>query len=723
MTHNIRVISDLEGFDIEMYFHNTYDLFVCGDILDSTLVTAMKGKFVELKSYNLKNILHCACNPNVRLLFGNRDLNKLKCKYLAELNHAGEHTENFNNGNIELSFESYNILKEKINKEQVWKVPDMNSWYTFWADVGKGKNWTVKPNYLEQPFYDRFLEVFGADNAEKDGGTMSAQNLLQTIPYEIGIEHDNNDYKAFIVLSIFKSMLTKIEQPVRLSDIIPIKEAKTSGTFKGWLYQMYIRKDNNLCCFLDYGIDQNKENNFMYLFSHGGLSYRLIENPDLFNEIISYLNKSSELTGLLTDVSAYYDVFKKGGYYKKNEENSNLLSREQIISSVSMLNRIVKDNINVVLDNDEEWEIENDNSESSVEESSQTLSEASGDSSQTLSDSLVDESSQTLSDSSGDSSQTLSETSADDNSDQSSTDICSGKSREECPNPPKCHWKQQKCQKGGASTEQPTLNMLFLLIISSGFSLLNFVKKINDMKVKEIILNSIIPDKTRQNIENLNDLFPSSMEISPLSTGFKTLRKDTPFLKSSYVQLVQFIGHSPNGFGATIDKCETLLTDNSMAKTYIVNLDSSNTFYGSNLNNIDSEIKSKSYCEFKNNHHVKINTTLVLNLGSDPTKSLVHVKFTDQTVSNYKSNDTHKYITDHDLPSIPLLEITSVLGSHLLDEQIEFSNENNINIHGFCNILDEDRIVFSVNESENSRNKNLYCLNFSNYKKFLEISE
>jgi hypothetical protein len=721
MTHNIRVISDLEGFDIEMYFHNTYDLFVCGDILDSTLVTAMKGKFLELKSNNLKNILHCACNPNVRLLFGNRDLNKLKCKYLAELNHAGEHTENFNNGNIELSFESYNVLKEKINKEQVWKVSDMNAWYTFWADVGKGKNWTVKSNYLEQPFYARFLEVFGADNAEKDGGTMSAQNLLQTIPYEIGIEHDNNDYKAFIVLAIFKSMLTTIEQPVRLSDIEPIKEAKTSDAFKGWLYQMYIRKDNNLCCFLDYGIDQNKENNFMYLFSHGGLSHRLIENPELFNEIITYLNSSSELTGLLTDASAYYDVFKKGGYYKKNQENLNLLSREQIISSVSILNSIVKDNINVVLENDKEWEIENDDSEksSSVDESSQNVSQSSDNSSQNVSESSGDEDSQ-MKESVVEGSQSKSD---DDNSDESSTDICSGKSREECPNPPKCHWKQQKCQKGGASTEQPTLNMLFLLIISSGFSLLNFVKKINDMKVKETILNSIIPDKSRQNIENLNDLFPSSTEISPLSTGFKTIRKDTPFLKSSYVQLVQFIGHSPNGFGATVDKCETLLTENSMAKTYIVNLDSSNTFYGSNLNNIDSEIKSKSYCEFKNNHHVKINTTLVLNLGSDPTKSLVHVKFTDQTVSNYKSNDTHKYITDHDLPSIPLLEITSVLGSHLLDEQIEFSNENNINIHGFCNILDEDRIVFSVNESENSRNKNLYCLNFSNYKKFLEISE
>ena len=110
MTNNIRVISDLEGFDIEMYFHDTYNLFVCGDIVDSTLVTTLKGTFLEAKSNNLKNILHCACNPNVRLLFGNRDLNKLKCKFLAELNHTGDETAQFNNGNINLDFDLPKIL-------------------------------------------------------------------------------------------------------------------------------------------------------------------------------------------------------------------------------------------------------------------------------------------------------------------------------------------------------------------------------------------------------------------------------------------------------------------------------------------------------------------------------------------------------------------------------------------------------------------------------------
>ena len=684
MTDNIRVISDLEGFDIEMYFHDTYNLFVCGDIVDSTLVTALKGNYLESKSNNLKNILHCACNPNVRLLFGNRDLNKLKCKFLAELNETGDATAEFNNGNVNLSITNYEILKEKINKENVWKVPNMNAWYTFWANVGKGKNWTESPKYTEQPFYDRFLEIFGADNAVKDGGTMSAQNLLETIPYEIGIQHENKDYKAFIVLAIFKSMLVKAGKKITLTNVSPIKNAETSQNFNGWLYQMYVRKENNLCCFLDYGINEEKENNFMYLFSHGGLPYSLLKNPELFHEIINYLEQSSELTDLLTNADSYYKVLPKGGFYKRDNDSVNVLSRDEIISSVSILNNIVKDNINIVLGN---------------EDTTESVSITSSD---------------------------LTEISSSDSSIESSVESCEGKSRHDCPQPPRCYWRNQICQekKGGAAEGvQPTINMLFLLIISSGFNLLNFIKRISDVQLKETILNSILGDNERQHIENVSNLFPSSDQISPMSTGYKTIRKDTPFLDLSITQLVQFIGHSPNGFGTTIDKCDTILSDESIVKTYIVNLDSSNTFYGTSLNKLDNDIKSKSYCKFKNNNYVKINTTLVLNLGEDQANSLVHVKFTDQLASNYKANDTHKFITDHDLPSIPILEITSVLGSRILDEQIEFSHENNINIHGFCNILEEDRIVFSMNESENSRNKNLYCLNYSNYKKFLGISE
>ena len=37
--------------------------------------------------------------------------------------------------------------------------------------------------------------------------------------------------------------------------------------------------------------------------------------------------------------------------------------------------------------------------------------------------------------------------------------------------------------------------------------------------------------------------------------------------------------------------------------------------------------------------------------------------------------------------------------------------------------MEEERIVFSVNEAPNSFNKNLYCLNLENYQIFLGIKE
>lgn len=525
---------------------------------------------------------------------------------------------------------------------------------------------------------------------------MSAQNLLETIPHEIGIVGNADiDYKAFVVLAIFKSMLLKITKKVRIEDT-NIKSMESSN-YKGWLYQMYLRKENNLCCFLDYGINQEQKNNFMYLFSHGGLPHKILDKPELFANILNYLDISPELSNLLTNAREYYNVaVPKGGFYKKTSDTKKLISRDKIISSVSILNEIVKENINIVLGNED---VSSEIIDSSEDDSDSSLSSVESDS--------VDET----------------KTSSDSTQTSASTQLepCEGKSRKLCPE--NCKWFENKCQqRGGASKEEPNKNMLFLLIISSGFNLTNFVNKITDVKLKETILSTIIGDKERQSVENLDILFPSSEQITPLSTGFKTMRNDTPFLDQSHVQLVQFIGHSPNGFGATIDKCDCQLEDGSNSVTFIINLDSSNTFYGSNLNKLDDRIKSKSYCKFKDNNHVKINTTLVLNIGEDNKKSLVHEKFSDKhSVGSYKKGDSHKYITDSDLTALPILEFTSVLGSDLLNEQIEYSGENNINVHGFTNIMEQERIVFSVNEAPNSFNKNLYCLNLENYQIFLGI--
>ena len=99
----------------------------------------------------------------------------------------------------------------------------------------------------------------------------------------------------------------------------------------------------------------------------------------------------------------------------------------------------------------------------------------------------------------------------------SSVDECSihGSNRHTCP--PTCLWQENKCiskQEGGAHKEAPSNNMLFLLIISSGFNLYNFVNKITDVILKETIIRKLIGDKERQSLENLDSIYPSSDKIS-----------------------------------------------------------------------------------------------------------------------------------------------------------------------------------------------------------------
>ena len=200
-------ISDPEGYDITSLIDTTMNVVICGDLFDST--STKKGIpsdviHSNLKSNNLKNIRTILNNTNIKLIFGNRDLNKVKCRYLNELGGNNELVTKFNNGNIDLSTSSYQDLKKILSKEP-WKIDSMNEWYTFWAkDVGSKKDWTSKTDYTSQPFFARFTEIFGGDNVK---GTMSADNLLYTIHYEIGINSKDEDYNAFIVLAIFKSML------------------------------------------------------------------------------------------------------------------------------------------------------------------------------------------------------------------------------------------------------------------------------------------------------------------------------------------------------------------------------------------------------------------------------------------------------------------------------------------------------------------------------------
>jgi hypothetical protein len=89
------VTSDPEGFNIFNMTDFNPDsgdsLIICGDILDSTFVSKSKDDILNddilnAKSFNLSNIKNILLHDNINLVFGNRDLNKIKCKYLCKLN-------------------------------------------------------------------------------------------------------------------------------------------------------------------------------------------------------------------------------------------------------------------------------------------------------------------------------------------------------------------------------------------------------------------------------------------------------------------------------------------------------------------------------------------------------------------------------------------------------------------------------------------------------------
>lgn len=176
---NFIAISDPEGYDILAQaggFKKDKELYVCGDLIDSTMdigipiynpyVKVQEGKiFGEIidkptvdfdrlaaKSCNLHNIALCMVHERIHLIFGNRDLNKLKCKFLCKLDGKGEFIDKFNNGNIDLrappkkyeggdsnpnTFESdYTKLKEEIKNNNLikkpWEIHRMTQWYPFW---------------------------------------------------------------------------------------------------------------------------------------------------------------------------------------------------------------------------------------------------------------------------------------------------------------------------------------------------------------------------------------------------------------------------------------------------------------------------------------------------------------------------------------------------------------------------------------------------------------
>ena len=681
-------ISDPEGYDITTLLDTSTDEYIiCGDLFDST--STKKGIpsdaiHSNLKSNNLKNI-RTILNNNIKLIFGNRDLNKLKCRYLNELGDSNELVVKFNNGNIDLSINSYQDLKKILSKEP-WKIDSMNEWYTFWAkDVGSKKDWTSKTDYTNQPFFARFIEIFGGDNVK---GTMSADNLLYTIPYEIGIYSTDEDYNAFIVLAIFKSML--LSEYIKTDE--SIKGMTNSSAVKGWLYNLFTSSKNKSCSI-------SKNANKVFLYSHGGITKSLLDlyldpsSPGKIQKIPYSLVPNTPVTDKIYEylVNAYK-------YY----ESQTVEPTVKIITTAKQIEPSIIDPESVYIGVDE------------LKKSKDVINKTYTEYMKVLEEKYDVNLDLPL----------------EINKKYQHIEELVGGFFNKVENEPIYDYKilEQLCEYVNScftthikaifdSTtfmEKPNSSMLFMLLMTAPFSCTNFVTKLNNKSLCDNILDV--------------------RTLSPILPGIDNMRKNYMFIKDGNTQLdlYQVIGHVPLGYAAIVDNFTNTVNSN-IYNTYLINMDVSNSFHSDDMNKLkDGNLVSKTIL-VNNNGKLSIDSVINLDLEKQPavlytseyindTSALVgnNLKYDKKLVvskelfDNLKDKKEYKFEFKTDLSSLVGLDKTGTFAS---------PSEFSINYHGTTIIDGKMYFIFTHLSGKISFKKTLLALNETDFNLFTSVEK
>lgn len=311
----IIAISDLEGFDINTSIPNkctcnstcpscaNTNIYICGDIIDSTFFNSNDEAMIKAKSFNLRNIQKVISSNNIKLFLGNRDINKVKLIRLGKLSGDSDNITAFNNGT--LAFDQYTNL-EKTSLE--WNEK-MENWPLFW--VGKPSDNTSRNSQPSKNFINRFNDIFVQ--------SMGAGNLLNTIPIELKLEPTlTDDNKAFIVLLVFNSMLQKVATTRNTT----FSDQQIKAQFcQGWLYDLFAK--SSLCSAEVYKTKT-------YVFSHGGITGTLYNN---IGNLQTLVKQSTQKT-----------LFQTGGA-------TNNVAEINVIGNLANINSIFETQISSVFNN------------------------------------------------------------------------------------------------------------------------------------------------------------------------------------------------------------------------------------------------------------------------------------------------------------------------------------------------------------------------------------
>jgi hypothetical protein len=312
---NTILISDIEGYKIDYFLPDMYNgnIYILGDFIDSTasskLVYTLQPdddnieniigyELFNKKSFNLYNIHTIITNPKIKIILGNRDLNKIRLLFALELDDNVKYKE-FNEGLCNLTFDNFII---NYNSTLKLKYP-MKLWKPIWnpeklSFFNEGLNacniftcmeiftmiftYSFSASYLLETIYNEIIKL----------------NFIQEL---LQIDLIQN-YKAFLVIAIFRSLLMKNDDmplPLDFSD-------NTTKCIKGLLYKLYNKA--TMIEFVDLG------NNKDLLLSHGGITKYFLNtyhHNNYYNFIYQFSNIKYEN---IVNEEEIYNIIEKSNY-------------------------------------------------------------------------------------------------------------------------------------------------------------------------------------------------------------------------------------------------------------------------------------------------------------------------------------------------------------------------------------------------------------------------
>jgi len=216
--------------------------------------------------------------------------------------------------------------------------------------------------------------------------------------------------------------------------------------------------------------------------------------------------------------------------------------------------------------------------------------------------------------------------------------------------------------------------MLLLLIAITPFDCQSFYSNILHKQAISVQCQDL-------GILNINSKLISTM------AGIRDLRSHNKVFYHGY-RLFNIFGHNPNGFGPTVD-----LFENDSHKTYLVNLDTSNTFLSTSSNQSlnDPSLKTSSYILIENDKIRLLTKVYIKSTEKERIKiennekslfSDIEFKKTDsKEINNLKNNIVLAY-SFKEISDIQEINIDNFIDDKMDQKLKLFKNNDKIFYHG-----------------------------------------